>query len=103
MFEILAVIAVILVLGIAVVLILAARKPDTFSVRREIDFFKPFEGHNTAEFTMQPQGEATHVNWLMHGPCSFMGKIMHVFFNMDAMIGKDFDAGLSSLKRITES
>jgi hypothetical protein len=177
MFEILAVIAVILVLGIAVLLILAARKPDTFSVRREIDikappeaifplindfhqwgswspwekkdlamkrnfsgaasgkgsvygwegnknvgsgrmeimeaaptkvvikldFFKPFEGHNTAEFTMQPQGEATHVNWLMHGPCSFMGKIMHVFFNMDAMIGKDFDAGLSSLKRITES
>ena len=25
----------------------------------KLDFFKPFEGHNTAEFTMLPQGDAT--------------------------------------------
>jgi hypothetical protein len=34
MFEIIAIIAVVLALAIAVVLILAATKPDTFSVRR---------------------------------------------------------------------
>ena len=178
MFEIIAVIAVILALAIAAVLILAAKKPDIFSVRREIDikappeaifplisdfhrwgawspwenkdpamrrsfsgaasgegavygwegnrnvgsgrmeimdtvvptkivikldFIKPFEGHNTAEFTMLPRGDATHVSWLMTGASPFIGKIMHVFINMDAMVGKDFAIGLANLKRLTEN
>jgi uncharacterized protein YndB with AHSA1/START domain len=69
----------------------------------KLDFFTPFEGHNTAEFTMLPQGDATHVSWLMAGPSPFIGKIMHVFINMDAMIGKDFAIGLSNLKRLAEA
>jgi hypothetical protein len=68
----------------------------------KLDFFTPFEGHNSAEFTMLPQGDATNVTWLMHGPSPFMGKIMHVFINMDRMIGKDFEIGLANLKRLTE-
>ncbi|MEH2475272.1 hypothetical protein V1281_003552 [Nitrobacteraceae bacterium AZCC 2161] len=68
----------------------------------KLDFFEPFEGHNTAEFTMAPQGEFTTVTWLMYGPCPFMAKIMHVFMNMDHMIGKDFAVGLANLKSITE-
>jgi len=68
----------------------------------KLDFFTPFEGHNTAEFTMLPQGDATNVTWLMHGPLPFMGKIMHVFINMDRMVGKDFEIGLANLKRLDE-
>src|SRR6476469_3355634 len=143
MLEIVAIIALVLVAAVAVVLILAATKPNTFSVRRattikappgkvfplindfhqwgswspyehkdpamkrsysgtesgkgaiyawdgnknvgsgrmeileasvpskitiKLDFFKPFEGHNTAEFTMLPQGYVTKLNWTMHGP-----------------------------------
>jgi hypothetical protein len=68
----------------------------------KLDFFKPFEGHNTAEFTMLPQGNATNVTWFMHGPSPFMGKVMHVFINMDRMVGKDFEIGLANLKRLTE-
>ena len=68
----------------------------------KLDFFTPFEGHNTAEFTMLPQGDATNVTWLMYGPLPFMGKIMHVFVNMDRMVGKDFEIGLANLKRLTE-
>jgi hypothetical protein len=176
-FEIIAVIAVVLGLAIAVILILAAARPNTFSVRRAIvvnapaekifplindfhrwgswspyehkdpamkrsysgaasgkgavyawdgdrnvgsgrmeildasvpakiviklDFFAPFEGHNTAEFTMLPQGDATNLTWLMHGPAPFMAKIMHVFMNIDRMVGKDFEIGLANLKRLTE-
>src|SRR3979490_1134501 len=71
-------------------------------VRIKLDFFKPFEGHNTAEFTMLPQGDATNVTWLMHGPSPFMGKIMHVFINMDRMVGKDFEIGLANLKKLAE-
>jgi uncharacterized protein YndB with AHSA1/START domain len=181
MFEIIAIVAVVLALAIAVVLILAARKPDIFRVQRattvkappekifplisdfhqwgtwspyetkdpamrrsysgaergqgavygwegnknvgsgrmeildaaapskiviKLDFFAPFEGHNTAEFTMLPQGDGTNVTtkvtWLMHGPSRFIGKIMHVFINMDRMVGKDFEIGLANLKRLTE-
>ncbi|MEO8318661.1 MAG: SRPBCC family protein [Bradyrhizobium sp.] len=177
MSEVIVIIAVILAIAIAVVLILAATKPNTFSVRREatvkapaekifplindfhqwvtwspwehrdpalkrsysgadsgkgavygwegnknvgsgqmeilesavpskivikLDFIKPFEGHNTAEFTMMPQGDATHVTWLMHGPAPFINKLMQVFMNLDKMIGKDFEAGLATLKQVTE-
>jgi hypothetical protein len=178
MFEILAIIAVVVAIAIAIVLILAATKPDTFSVQRaaavkappekifplindfhqwgtwspwegkdpgmkrtysgtasgrgavyawdgnknvgsgrmeildasspskiviKLDFFKPFEAHNTAEFTVLPQGDgATNISWVMHGPAPFMSKIMQVFMNIDKMVGKDFEIGLSNLKRLTE-
>jgi uncharacterized protein YndB with AHSA1/START domain len=68
----------------------------------KLDFFKPFEGHNTAEFTMLPQGDGTHVTWLMHGPANFMSRLIQVFINLDKMIGKDFEAGLANLKTLTE-
>ena len=68
----------------------------------KLDFFVPFEAHNTAEFTMLPQGDGTHVTWLMHGPAPFMNKVMQVFMNLDKMIGKDFEAGLVNLKNATE-
>ena len=68
----------------------------------KLDFLKPFEAHNTAEFTMLPQGDGTHVTWLMHGPAPFINKVMQVFMNLDRMIGKDFEAGLANLKTATE-
>jgi uncharacterized protein YndB with AHSA1/START domain len=177
MFEIIAIIAIVIAVAIAIVLILAASKPDTFSVRRattikapperifavindfhqwgswspwenkdpamtrtysgpasgrgavyawdgnknvgsgrmevldasspskiviKLDFLKPFEAHNIAEFTMLPQGDATSLTWVMHGPAVFMSKVMQVFMNMDKMIGKDFETGLANLKKATE-
>ena len=80
--------------------ILDASAPSKIVIK--LDFFTPFEGHNTAEFTMLPQGDATNVTWLMHGPLPFTGKIMHVFINMDRMVGKDFEIGLANLKRLAE-
>jgi len=68
----------------------------------QLDFIKPFEGHNITEFTLTPQGPNTEVRWLMHGPAPFVTKLMGVFVSMDAMIGKDFEAGLSNLKNAAE-
>lgn len=177
MFEVIAIIAVVLAIAIAIVLILAAGKPAHFSVSRAIsvdapaerifpvindfhqwgswspwenkdpamkrtydgaasgkgavyawagnsnvgsgrmeiidsaapsriliklDFLKPFEAHNTAEFTMLPQGNATSVNWEMRCQASLMSKLMQVFMNLDRMIGKDFEAGLANLKKLAE-
>lgn len=80
--------------------ILEASTPAKIVIK--LDFFSPFEAHNTAEFTMLPQGDATHVTWLMHGPAPFMNKVMQVFMNLDKMIGRDFEVGLANLKRLTE-
>jgi hypothetical protein len=68
----------------------------------KLDFLKPFEGHNVATFTMEPAGGATNVTWVMDGPTPFVGKIMHVFINMDRMVGTDFEAGLTNLKTAAE-
>jgi uncharacterized protein YndB with AHSA1/START domain len=80
--------------------ILEASTPAKIVIK--LDFLAPFEAHNTAEFTMLPQGDATHVTWLMHGPAPFMNKVMQVFMNLDKMIGRDFEVGLANLKRLTE-
>lgn len=68
----------------------------------QLDFSKPFKGHNTAEFTLLPQGQATQVTWAMYGPSAFITKLMGLFFNMDRMIGKDFEVGLENLKALAE-
>lgn len=68
----------------------------------KLDFVKPFEAHNIAEFTMDAQGDSTKVTWAMHGPNPFMAKVIHVFFDMDSMVGKDFEAGLANLKALAE-
>jgi uncharacterized protein YndB with AHSA1/START domain len=80
--------------------ILEASAPQKIVIK--LDFFTPFEGHNTAEFTMLPQGDGTHVTWLMHGPARFVTRLIQVFMNLDHMIGKDFEAGLANLKTLTE-
>ena len=68
----------------------------------KLDFFRPFEGHNTAEFTLEPQGGGTRVTWAMFGPNRFIGKVMGTFINMDKMIGRDFETGLANMKTLTE-
>ena len=68
----------------------------------QLDFIKPFEGHNVAEFALAPQGDTTRVNWVMRGPTPFVSKLMQVFVSLDTMIGKDFDEGLANLKTLTE-
>jgi uncharacterized protein YndB with AHSA1/START domain len=178
MFEVIVIIAIVLAAVIAVVLVLAVRKPDTFIIQRstvvkappekifalindfhqwrkwspwedrdpalkrsyegaasgegavyrwegnkavgtgrmeilevsasskiiiKLDFLKPFEAHNTAEFTMLPQAETTNVNWAMRGSSPFLHRVMQVFMDFDSLVGKDFESGLANLKKHAES
>lgn len=68
----------------------------------QLDFLEPFEAHNTSEFTLTPAGDFTTVTWAMHGPNTYPGKVMQVFMDMDAMIGKDFETGLANMKAVVE-
>jgi uncharacterized protein YndB with AHSA1/START domain len=69
----------------------------------KLDFLKPFEAHNTAEFTLAPAGGGTAVTWAMHGPSPYMSKVMGIVFNMDKMVGAQFEQGLANLKANTET
>jgi hypothetical protein len=80
--------------------ILNAAAPSKIAIK--LDFLKPFEAHNTAEFTLTPQGGATNVTWAMYGPASFVSRLMQVFMNMDSLIGKDFETGLANLQKAAE-
>lgn len=68
----------------------------------DMHFLRPFDSRSTAEISLQPRGEATEVTWSMYGPQLFVGKVMGLFFNMDAMIGGEFEKGLATLKTVTE-
>jgi uncharacterized protein YndB with AHSA1/START domain len=68
----------------------------------KLDFIKPFEGHNTAEFTLAGGANATAVKWVMTGPSIFFSKVMQVFISFDRMIGKDFETGLANLNKLAE-
>jgi hypothetical protein len=71
-------------------------------VTMKLDMLEPFEGHNVVEFVLAPKGDATEVTWAMHGPSPYLGKLMGLVFNMDKMIGRDFEAGLANLKTKAE-
>jgi uncharacterized protein YndB with AHSA1/START domain len=73
------------------------------NVTMNLDFIKPYEAHNIADFTLKPEAGATQVTWAMHGPAPFLSKLIEVFVSMDRMVGKDFEDGLGNLKTLAEA
>jgi hypothetical protein len=71
-------------------------------VALDLDFTKPMEGHNKVVFTLAPKDGATDVTWAMSGPSPFITKVVQVFCDMDAMIGKHFEDGLGNLRAVAE-
>ena len=50
-----------------------------------------------------PQSKFTNVTWAILGPVPYVMKVMCIFFSMDKMLGKDFEAGLTNMKAIAEN
>jgi len=71
-------------------------------VRFKLEFFKPFAATNTAEFSFKEEGGRTALTWSMRGQNNFIGKAMCLVFDMDKMVGGDFEAGLAGIKAIVE-
>jgi uncharacterized protein YndB with AHSA1/START domain len=69
----------------------------------KLDFIKPITGHNRAAFDFQPVGSGTQVTWSMDGPSPYIAKVMGLFFNMDRLIGGEFETGLANLKAVSET
>jgi len=82
--------------------ITAADAPHLLKMR--LDFIRPMKAQNTAEFTLRAEGDnLTIVTWAIHGQSNYLSRLMGVVLDMDAMIGKDFEAGLANLRALAES
>lgn len=80
---------------------------ETVTAGREVvfglHFLKPFKADNTGRFVFEPQGAgATKVTWSMSGKNPYIAKLMGLVFNMDQVIGKDFEKGLADMKVAAE-
>ena len=71
-------------------------------VRIKLEFLKPFAATNTAEFSFKDEGGRTALTWSMRGQNNFIGKAMCLVFDMDKMVGGDFEAGHAGIKAIVE-
>ena len=67
-----------------------------------LDFLRPMTDTNTVTFTFTPQGGSTQVDWRMAGEKGFMAKAFGMAVDMDAMIGGDFEKGLTAMKAAAE-
>ena len=76
--------------------------PAPSKVALDLNMTRPMTAHNKVEFTLAPAGDTTTVTWAMHRDAPYWAKIFHVFFNMDKMVGGDFEAGLAKLKTVAE-
>ena len=79
----------------------------TSSTPEEIDlrlsFLKPWKATNDVTFTLVPVGGGTEVTWRMTGEQKGAAAVFGKVFNMDKLLGKDFEKGLARLKAAAES
>ena len=78
-----------------------SKPTDLVSIK--LEFLKPFAATNQATFKLTPAGDGTQVQWIMEGDNGFMAKGFGLVVNMDSLVGKDFEQGLSSLKQLAQS
>ena len=81
---------------------ITASTPNEMVVEK-LEFLKPWASTSDVRFTIVPEAEGTKVTWAMDGTNDMMAKVMTLFMDMDAMLGKDFNEGLANLKRVAES
>jgi len=73
--------------------------PDSVTIL--LEFLKPFQATNTAQFDILRSGLGTEVTWSMSGHNNFVAKAMSLVMNMDKMVGGNFEKGLADLDAVT--
>jgi hypothetical protein len=70
-------------------------------LRIETHFIQPFPSVAAGGFDLTPEGDGTKITWFTDGKVSFMGKFFGLFFNMDSIVGPDFERGLEGIKAVS--
>lgn len=80
--------------------IAAIEKPVFFET--ELNFYKPYKSHGKAYVKLVSEGTSTKAIWGMTGNMPYPMNVMTLFMNMDKTMGKDWNHGLSKLKKLSE-
>lgn len=72
-------------------------------VRIRMDLVRPLRSTSTTELRLEPEGGAVRVAWAIDGNNGFAGKAVSLLVDVKAMMGRDFEKGLASLKAVAEA
>lgn len=73
----------------------------------QLAFERPMSVINEASFIVGPQENPTKMTWSMQGHhkglTGLISRALHLFIDIDSMVGQQFESGLAVLKQIAES
>jgi Polyketide cyclase / dehydrase and lipid transport len=71
-------------------------------VTMNLHMLKPMEANNTVVFAIQDKGGSSDVSWALSGAYPLINRVFGIVFNMDKMVGGEFEKGLADLKILAE-
>ncbi len=71
-------------------------------VKTQLTYTKPMQMSQLATISLTPTSDGTLVRWEVTGENSFLGRLMCLFFDMDELVGSEFEKGLMKLKKTIE-
>ena len=75
-------------------------EPNSFGTH--IHFLKPMNDEADAHIDLADEAGSTKVTWTLDGEYSYPKNVMQLFFDMDKMIGDQYNKGLNKLKTLSE-
>lgn len=72
------------------------------SIKSHINFIEPFSGQADAYISLADVGGSTKATWGLDIKYPYPMNVMQLFVNMDDMMGKQYNTGLSRLKKLSE-
>ncbi|MFM7105179.1 MAG: SRPBCC family protein [Flavobacteriales bacterium] len=73
-------------------------------IKTEVRFKEPFESIGNSEMNIAAiDSSSTQVEWKFYGKSSFPMNTILLFMDMNGMLGKDIEGGLSNLKNVLET
>jgi uncharacterized protein YndB with AHSA1/START domain len=71
-----------------------------------LEFTRPLPGTNQVAYLLADEAQGTKMTWTMDGTYEgvpgFAGKVLGMLFDMDTMVGGEFEKGLANVKAIAE-
>lgn len=74
---------------------------DTVDI--DLRFTRPWKATNQVTLGLVPNADGTEVSWTMRGENRGISALFAKVVSMDKMLGKDFEKGLSQLKKVVEA
>lgn len=72
-------------------------------VESALRFLKPWKSESNGYFDLEDADGGTKVTWGFYGTNKIPFNVMMLFYNMDKAVGKDFEEGLTDLKKVLEN